>query len=355
MTDEARGEPARAGTETQPAAAALAGGAIDSGMKPDAAAGEAAAREDFVTAMAEVSPAMLWMGDAEGRCLFLNGALRRFWGVNPSNFADFDWTSTVHPDDVEKLGGPFGKAMAEHTPFEVAARYRRADGEWRTMRTRANPRFSAEGQFLGMTGVNEDITDQLVAEEHTRLLLGELNHRTKNILSVVQAIARRTARDAAPEDFVRALNERLTSLSACNDLLLRTDWSGVWLAELAAAQFAPLGELAAERLTVSGPPIRVDSRQAQTLSMALHELSTNSLKYGALMQEGGRVDLRWARRPDGGWDMEWTERVPVPPVPPTRRGFGHTVIVDMVSAALSAEVAIDYPPTGFVWRMTAAG
>lgn len=307
---------------------------------------------EFVTAMAETSPAMLWMGDAEGKCMFLNAALRRFWGVDPANLTEFDWSSTLHPDDVEKLAEPFGKAMANQTPFEVEARYRRADGEWRTMRTLANPRFSEDGRFLGMSGVNIDITEQLLAEEHTRLLMAELNHRTKNILSVAQAIARRTARDASPEDFIQSFNARLASLSACNDLLLRTDWSGVGLDELVEAQLCHIQNMLGERLSASGPPIRVDSREAQTLSMALHELSTNSLKYGALAQEAGRVELAWRRLDGGRWQMEWKESSPQPPAAPVRKGFGHTVMVDMVGAALSAEVEMDFPPTGFVWRIT---
>lgn len=327
----------------------------DDAPDPQAGKPDVTGSGEFIAAMAETSPAMLWMGDAEGRCMFLNSALRSFWGINPTNLAAFDWSSTVHPDDVAKLFTPFAEAMAAHRPFEVEARYRRADGEWRTMRTLANPRFSADGGFLGMTGVNIDITDQLVAEEHTRLLMGELNHRTKNILSVVQAIARRTSRESSHEDFIRSFGQRLLSLSACNDLLLRTDWSGVGLEELAATQFAHLGTLSGERLTMSGPPIRIGSREAQTISMALHELSTNSLKYGALALEGGRVDVRWARRDEGGWEMAWTETVPAPPVPPAHKGFGHTVIVDMVSAALDAEVVVDFPPSGFTWRMTTGG
>lgn len=310
---------------------------------------------EFVTAMAETSPAMLWMGDEVGKCLFLNAALRTFWGVNPTNFAEFDWNSTVHPDDLQKLYEPFAKSMAEHAPFEVEARYRRADGAWRTMRTLANPRFGADGAFLGMTGVNVDITERLMAEEHTRLLMGELNHRTKNILSVVQAIARRTARDGSPEDFIRTFGQRLMGLSACNDLLLRTDWSGVGLDELVAAQLAHLGPGLAERITVGGPAIRIGSREAQTLSMALHELSTNSLKYGALSGDAGHVDVLWQWLSPERWQLEWKETLPVPPVPPTQKGFGHTVIVDMVRAALSADVTADFPSTGFVWRMTTAG
>jgi len=307
---------------------------------------------EFVTAMAENSPAMLWMGDAEGGCVLLNAALRDFWGVNPANFRDFNWSSTLHPDDIAALAEPFGKAMAEHTSFTVQARYRRADGAYRTMRTLANPRFDADGRFLGMTGVNIDITDQLLAEEHTRLLMGEFNHRTKNILSVVQAIARRTARDAAPEDFLKSFDARLQSLSASNDLLLRTDWSGVQLDELAAAQLAHLSNLAGNRLTIEGPAIRISSREAQTLGMALHELSTNSLKYGAFSEEAGTVRLTWRHLDGQAWQLEWKEQTAAAPVVPDHKGFGHTVIVDMVSAALAANVVLEYPETGFVWRMT---
>jgi PAS domain S-box-containing protein len=307
---------------------------------------------EFVSAMAETSPAMLWMGDERGGCVFLNAALRNFWGVNPANFSDFDWSSTLHADDIAALAEPFGKAMAEHTPFTVQARYKRADGAYRTMRTLANPRFDIDGRFLGMTGVNIDITDQLLAEEHTRLLMGELNHRTKNILSVVQAIARRTARDAAPEDFLKSFGARLQSLSASNDLLLRTDWSGVQLDELATAQLAHLSGLAGNRLTISGPPIRISSREAQTLGMAMHELSTNSLKYGAFAEDAGTVRLTWRRLDDQSWELEWKEETAVPPALPDRKGFGHTVIVDMVSAALAADVVLEYPETGLIWRMT---
>ena len=123
--------------------------------------------EELVRAMAEQSPAMLWMGDETGACIFLNAALRRFWGVDPERLEDFDWSSTLHPDDVAMLAGPFAEAMAAHTSFKVEARYRRADGVYRTMRTEANPRFAEDGRFLGMTGINVDVTDQLLAEDPT--------------------------------------------------------------------------------------------------------------------------------------------------------------------------------------------
>lgn len=119
-------------------------------------------------AVTEGVPAMLWMGDETGKCVFLNRAQREFWGVAVEDVATFDWSTTVHPEDAAQLYEPFSKAMETHTPFAVEARYRRADGAWRVLQTHANPRFDETGRFLGMTGVNTDITDQRKAERNLR-------------------------------------------------------------------------------------------------------------------------------------------------------------------------------------------
>jgi PAS domain S-box-containing protein len=429
--------------------------------------------------LSETSPAMLWMGDAEGRCVYLNAAQRSFWGVD--DIADFDWGATLHPEDIEKLAGPFTAAMATRTPFEVSARYRRADGVYRTLRTQARPRFCPDGTFLGMVGVNDDITDRLEAEralhdserlkdaimnaaldaivtvdhqgrfvafntaaerlfghdrgavigepmaeriippgmreahehgmnrylltgesrvldkrlelpalkadgtefpaeiaivripdsdppvftafvrdiserrraeEHNRMLMGELNHRTKNILSVVQAVARQTARHARADAFAQSFSDRLMGLAASNDLLLRHNWTGVDLEELARAQLTHLGDLIGSRIRLSGPKVTIASTAAQTLGMAIHELSTNSLKHGALSHGEGVVALEWAVG-GPGFTMNWTETSPKPALAPKRKGFGHSVIVDMVALALDAEVAVDFGPAGFRWSASA--
>jgi len=313
---------------------------------------ELKAREELIRAMAQNSPAMLWMGDEAGKCVFLNQAQRDFWGVNPDDLSSFNWTDTTHPDDVETLAVPFIKAMAERAPFTVAARYLRADGQYRTLRTQANPRFDRDGKFLGMTGVNIDITDQLVAEAQTRMLMGELNHRTKNILSVVQAVARQTEKHSSPEAFNRNFANRLMGLAASNDLLLRSDWSGVDLAELVEAQFAHISDMIGERIVVDGPPLRIAAAAAQTLGMALHELSTNSLKYGALGTDRGTAELRWSRQAESnGFSIVWAESGLDDVVEPSRKGFGYSVIVDMVASALDADVDLHFEPDGLKWHV----
>lgn len=312
--------------------------------------------EELVAALGETTPALLWMGNAEGKCVFLNAAQREFWGVNPQDLKQFDWNSTIHPDDIPKLAGPFMEGMAEQKPFVVEARYRRADGAYRILRTNANPRFAEDGCFLGMTGVNTDITEQRAAEEHNGYIMGELNHRVKNILMVVQAVTRQTARNTSPENLEKVLFERIQNLAASNDLLFKSDWSGVSLGDLVSAQMGVLPENTSERLSVSGPPISIGPSEAQTIGMTLHELTTNSLKYGALADPAGCVALswKWNDQTSNAWQLEWREDVTTPITEPKHKGFGHTVLVDMVTSALGAEVEMDYASSGLIYMVKAS-
>jgi len=307
--------------------------------------------DELAIAVAETMPAMLWMGDENGRCLFLNRALRKFWGVDPEDLGSFDWFATLHPDDVEMLQAPFAQAMQDHAPFTVEARYRRADGTFRIMRTQANPRFDETGRFLGMTGVNTDVTDQRSAEEQSRYLMGELNHRTKNLLAVVQAIARSTARSTLPESFLDTFAARLGGLAASNDLLVAQDWSSVHLEDLVMGQLRTIGADEDVRVVVEGAPFLVCPQHAQVIGMALHELATNSLKHGALAHPEGRLRIVWAGASNANWKLEWDESLPSALAPPERKGFGHVVMVDMVERALDCEVKLEFRSSGVLWSL----
>lgn len=109
--------------------------------------------------VAEAMPAMVWLGDQEGRCVYLNRAQREFWGVELADIPRFTWSSTLLEEDQAQLYQVFSVAMAERRAFTVTARYRRADGAIRTLQTKAEPRFAPNGEFLGMVGVNTDVTD----------------------------------------------------------------------------------------------------------------------------------------------------------------------------------------------------
>ncbi|KIQ71206.1 sensor histidine kinase [Wenxinia marina] len=123
---------------------------------------------DLYRAIIEGAPAMLWLGDDIGKCVFLNRRQREFWGVDIDDLARFDWGRTLHPDDRDALAEPFSRAMRDRTPMDVEARYRRADGVYRRLHTSAAPRFNEDGRFVGMVCVNIDVTEQRATESDLR-------------------------------------------------------------------------------------------------------------------------------------------------------------------------------------------
>jgi two-component sensor histidine kinase len=178
----------------------------------------------------------------------------------------------------------------------------------------------------------------------------EVNHRAKNMLSLVQAIARQTAA-REPEDFIDRFTERLQALAANQDLLVRNEWRGVDAEDLVHAQLAHFADLAGSRITVDGPKLRLDAAAAQAVGLALHELATNAGKYGALSTDRGRVDICWGTDGDT-LTMSWTERGGPRVTTPKRRGFGTTVIKLMVEHSTNGKVALGYAPSGLTWRLT---
>jgi PAS domain S-box-containing protein len=203
------------------------------------------------------------------------------------------------------------------------------------------------------TGTLRDITERKRHEDAVKLLLREVNHRAKNLLALVQAIARQTVA-TQPKDFVVRFEERIYALAASQDLLVKTEWKGADLDQLVRSQLAHFEDLIDTRIRLAGEPLFISASAAQTIGMALHELATNAGKYGALSAEG-RVDIDW--RLECGEDgedsfvMSWRERGGPQVVPPTRTGFGTTVMGRMAELSLGGKVELSYPPEGLVWQL----
>jgi PAS domain S-box-containing protein len=207
----------------------------------------------------------------------------------------------------------------------------------------------SDGRRLYIT-VAHDMTERKAREEQVRLLLCEVSHRAKNMLSIVQAIARQTAA-REPKDFIERFTERIQALAANQDLLIRNDWQGVDVDDLVRAQLAHFTDLVGFRIAVGGPQLRLNAAAAQAVGFTLHELATNASKYGALSMDSGRIDVHW--RFDGdNFVMSWTESNGPPVRSPERSGFGSTVIEAMAKHAVAGDVQLDYAPSGLVWRLT---
>jgi two-component sensor histidine kinase/CheY-like chemotaxis protein len=192
--------------------------------------------------------------------------------------------------------------------------------------------------------------EQRVAErtEHISQLLKEMDHRSKNLLNVVQVIARQTA-VANPGEFMARFSERIQTLAASHDLLVKNRWQGIGISDLIRLQLGHFSDLLDTRIRLDGPPFRLSVAAAQTLSMILHELATNAAKYGALSNDSGRVDIRWSV--NGQFTLGWTECGGPNVVRPNRRGFGSIVVKAMAESNLDGEVDVDFAPAGLRWRV----
>ena len=202
---------------------------------------------------------------------------------------------------------------------------------------------------------NLDITERKHAEDHAKLMMAEVNHRARNLLGVVQAVARQTARRGDPASFVERLSERIGSLAASHDLMAQNQWQGVGMAELARAQLAHFKDLIGTRVLLDGPPARLTVAAAQGIGMALHELATNAAKYGALSNGEGIVRLSWRMSfsDHPAFSVEWSEESGPPVIAPTRGGFGQVVIGRMAETSVDGTAQIDFRESGLLWRLEA--
>jgi two-component sensor histidine kinase len=183
--------------------------------------------------------------------------------------------------------------------------------------------------------------------------MGEINHRAKNLLAVVMSVAHQTG-GADHAEFMQKFSARIQSLAAGQDVLVENEWMGVQLDALVRAQLSHFRDLIGNRITIAGDLVHLSAAAVQTIGMALHELSTNAGKYGALSNDQGRIDIGWKKLLTAGSArlvLEWRESGGPPVVPPTRTGFGSTVTEHMVAMSLDADINTDFAPSGFSWQM----
>lgn len=252
------------------------------------------------------------------------------------------------------IAGAVGIARVITRPLDLAKRAAKALGEGRAVEFQ--PTVVAEANAIG-TALVEAAQLREQAEQQIMLLMREVNHRSKNMLAVVQAIARQMP-STDPKLFVRQFSDRIVGLAASQDLLIESNWQGVRVFDLVRSQLSLFRELIGTRIDIAGPPVRLQPPAAQAIGMALHELATNASKYGALADGNGsgRVTVTW--RLEGTGDdrdfvLEWVERGGPPVKPPERRGFGYTIMVAMVEKSLDAKVDVDYAPSGLSWKVRA--
>jgi two-component sensor histidine kinase len=257
----------------------------------------------------------------------------------------------THPGDKDADEASFLRLVAgEIDYYSVDRRFIRKDGRTIWCIVRASNVRDAQGKFLYCVRVIHDITERKEAEDRQKLLIDELNHRVKNTLATVQSLATQTAHGtASPEAFCEAFEGRLIALSHVHDQLTRRHWGSAELRDIVIGATAPYGGGAPGRVMTDGKNITLRPRAALTLALALHELTTNAAKYGALSVPKGRVTVRW-QVADGPkqlmLNLEWCELDGPPVAMPTRQGFGSRFIKDSVATELRGTARLAFDPAG---------
>src|SRR5262245_49769835 len=266
-----------------------------------------------------------------------------------------DLEAFVHPDDRVRLRQRWSKPERKDGIYEEEFRIVRPNGDKRWLFLRAQA-FSDRHKPSHVYGVSMDITESKQHEAHLRVLMSEISHRSKNLLAVVQAIAAQTARaSSSSADFAADFSARLKSLASSVDLLVQQEWRGVSMQELVHSQLGHYGA-GSDRVAIVGPNVLLTPLSAQYLGMALHELSTNAVKYGALSNSEGRIKIAWQLRRSKEkrrFQMIWTERGGPATTAPKHKGFGHLVIERMVAEALQGKVKLQFAPPGLSWTLDA--
>jgi PAS domain S-box-containing protein len=274
---------------------------------------------------------------------------RNFGLPGPESLTYTTFMAALHPDDRMRCERALDAALSTGEPIDTDIRVHWPDGSTHWLRIGGQRITDEPGRSPRVVGITFDITDRKDIEQRQKLLMDELNHRVRNTLAIVMAIANQTLRHSSSATQFRSdFEARVTALSAAHNLLTASNWEGASLRDIAESVLKPYSNPARVRCKLDGEGIRVGPKYAVSLLMAFHELATNAAKYGALANDTGCIEVRWSltqppRAP--ALAIQWRE-IGGPPVKPRRRrGFGSRLI-DGLSAETSGNVDLKFEREG---------
>lgn len=258
----------------------------------------------------------------------------------------------VHPDDRQMFDAATVEAREGKGQLEAEYRViRPSDGEVRWIRAQGGPVRDSRSKSVRMIGIVSDVTERRRDQERERLLMREVDHRARNLLSVVQSVIQLTQAPSTAE-FIAAVKGRIQALARVHTLLAGSRWEGAELTTLVREELAPFG-LGDDRISINGPVVELTPAAAQALALVIHELASNAAKYGALSVADGHVAIGWSVDAASGELRLWWQEHGGPPVtPPTRQGFGSTVFKTSIEYQLNGRVHMDWQKEGLQCELT---
>jgi PAS domain S-box-containing protein len=305
--------------------------------------------------LADNIPQLAWMADGHGYVYWYNKRWHDYTGTTLQQVKGWGWKMVHHPDHVDRVVERIQMSWDTGAEWEDTFPLRGADGNYRWFLSRATAIRNARGEIVCWFGTNTDITEERAQQEQIRLLMREVNHRAKNMLAMIQALARRTA-PAENKAFVERFEQRIQALAANQDLLMKRQWRCADVSQLVGAQLYMVDDLIGGRIRLHGPELMINPAPAETIGLAIHELCTNAAKYGALSNDVGTLDIGWGLEQTGAgrsrfW-IDWLECGGPPVHEPTREGFGSTVIRRLPQLSLDVDVDMRFDPAGVRWRLS---
>lgn len=308
--------------------------------------------EERFRSFADNSADVLWIADNRGRLEYLSAAFAMMFGESRESAMSNPgrWRELVHPDDREAADTAMPRTLGGVVTQIEYRVTRPSDGVVRWVQDTGFPIRDEAGEVVRVAGVTQDVTDRRAMEDRQRVLLGELQHRVRNILGVVRSIARRGSTEGvSAADYLAHLDGRIDALARVQTVLTRAPHRGVDLRSMVDDQIAA-HHADGGQISVDGPDVALHGRTAESFALAIHELAVNALKHGALARTGAGVTIRWSA---GGVPrrlrFEWRERgVPSEAGPLPRRGFGVELIEQVLAYDLDAETSLRLETDGLV-------
>jgi two-component sensor histidine kinase len=307
--------------------------------------------EKHLRAATRAAGVALWSWNVDTDAITMDERAYDLWEVS-KNEKDITFeilSKNIHPADLERVRSAFAATRAVVGAYEIDFRILSdSDIRWISARGQGDDADIADRI---MYGIFLDVTQRKQAEEANELLAGEMSHRVKNLLTIATALTQFTSRSAATkEDMAHELTSRLIALGRAQDLIrpvLGRKSEATLLGDLVSVLLAPYDEKGASvRIRVSVPKMNVGEASSTTLALVIHELATNSAKYGSLSVPDGRVEITWYRTADGRLSLRWIEAGGPTVTPPTHRGFGTSIIENIIAGQLRGEVRFDWRDEG---------
>lgn len=290
----------------------------------------------------------LWEWDIPGNRILWTDSLYTIHGVPKQEFGHNvqAFAELIHPEDRDRVMRAVERSLNDGAPYEVEFRAIKPDGQVIWVFTNALV-FRENGNPARMLGATFDITQRKQADTHRNLLVEELSHRVKNTLATVIAIARQSfSKSGSFEDARTSFCARIHSLGQTHSRLADSKWLGVSLEQLVSDEIAPYRDEDCANVVISGPSITLDPKSAVSLGLAIHELTTNAAKYGALSTRQGSVQVSWGAAADKQLRIQWKENGGPKVTPPQRSGFGRLLLERALSSDLRGIVALDFAEDG---------